>query len=83
MLLVGQKEGHPACKKTVVRCRHGCLSGASCRLAHGRADASAAHCLASGQSAIKRVCVIHVQMLIFHCCVVIVHTRLLCAFYNK
>ena len=26
---------------------------------------------------------IHVQMLIFHCSVVILRTRLLCAFYNE
>ena len=33
-LLVGRQEGHPACKKTrVVRCWHGYLSGARCRLA--------------------------------------------------
>jgi len=43
-LLVGQQEGHPACKKLsggvlVV------VSGLRCRLAHGPADASATHCL--------------------------------------
>jgi len=27
MLLVGRQEGHPACKKTVVMCWHGYLSG--------------------------------------------------------
>ena len=33
-LLVGRQEGHPACKKLrVVRCWHGYLSGARCRLA--------------------------------------------------
>jgi len=45
MLLVGQQEGHPACKR---------LSGgvlvwlsvtARCRLAYGPADATATHCL--------------------------------------
>jgi len=37
-LLVGQQEGHPACKTSggvLV-----CLSGARCRLAHGPADAT-------------------------------------------
>ena len=41
MLLVGQQEGHPACKKRVVGCRRGYLSGARCRLAYGQADATA------------------------------------------
>ena len=44
-LLVGRQEGHPACKKRVVGCWHGCLSGARCRLAYGSADATATHCL--------------------------------------
>ena len=44
-LLVGRQEGHPACKKRVVRCWRGCLSGARCRLAYGPADATATHCL--------------------------------------
>jgi len=45
-LLVGWQEGHPACKKTgVVRCWHGYLSGARCRLAYVPADATATHCL--------------------------------------
>jgi len=44
-LLVGQQEGHPACKKRVVGCWHGCLSGARCRLAYDPADATATHCL--------------------------------------
>jgi len=45
-LLVGRQEGHPACKKTwVVKCWHGYLSGARCRLAYVPADATAAHCL--------------------------------------
>jgi len=43
-LLVGQQEGHPACKKlsggVLVW-----LSGARCRLAYGPADATATHCL--------------------------------------
>ena len=45
MLLVGRQEGHPACKKRVVGCWCGCLSGAMCRLAYGLADATATHCL--------------------------------------
>jgi len=44
-LLVGRQEGHPACKKRVVGCWCGCLSGAGCRLAYGPADAAATHCL--------------------------------------
>ena len=44
-LLVGRQEGHPACKKRVVGCWHGCLCGARCRLAYGPADATATHCL--------------------------------------
>jgi len=44
-LFVGQQEGHPACKNRVVRCWHGCLSGARCRLAYVPADAIATHCL--------------------------------------
>ena len=43
MLLVGRQEGHPACKKRVVSCWRGCLSGAWCRLAYGPADATATH----------------------------------------
>jgi len=42
-LLVGRQEGHPACKKRVVGCWRGCLSGARCRLAYGPADAIATH----------------------------------------
>ena len=42
-LLVGQQEGHPACKNRVVGCWCGCLSGARCRLAYGSADATATH----------------------------------------
>jgi len=44
-LLVGQQEGHPACKKRVVGCWRGYLAGARCRLACGPADATATHCL--------------------------------------
>jgi len=44
-LLAGRQEGHPACKKYVVGCWRGYLSGARCRLAHGPADATATHCL--------------------------------------
>jgi len=45
-LLVGQQEGHPACKKTrVVGCWHCYLSGARCSLAYGPADATATHYL--------------------------------------
>ena len=44
-LLVGRQEGHPACKKRVVGCWHGYLSGAICRLAYGPADATVTHCL--------------------------------------
>ena len=49
-LLVGRQEGHPACKNRVVRCWHGYLSGARCRLAYVPADATATHCLASVKS---------------------------------
>jgi len=44
-LLVGRQEGHPACKKRVVGCWHGYLSGARCRFAYGSADATGTHCL--------------------------------------
>ena len=44
-LLVVQQEEHPACKKIVVGCWRGYLSGARCRLAYGPADAAATHCL--------------------------------------
>ena len=44
-LLVGQQEGHPACKNWAVGCWRGYLSGARCRLASGPADATATHCL--------------------------------------
>ena len=46
-----------------------------------------AHPGSTGQRAIKQVCVcvcvIHVQVLIFHCSLVIVHTHFSCAFCNK
>jgi len=44
-LLGGRQEGHPACKKTVVRCWRGYLSGVRCRLAYGPADGTATHYL--------------------------------------
>ena len=49
-LLVGQQEGHPACKNWAVGCWHGYLSRARCRLAYGPADATATHSLASVKS---------------------------------
>jgi len=45
MLLVGQQEGHPACKKLNGGYWHGYLSGARCRLAYGPAVATATQCL--------------------------------------
>jgi len=44
-LLVGRQEGHPACKNRMVGCGSGYLSGAMCRFAYGRVDATATHCL--------------------------------------
>jgi len=45
-LLVGRQEGHPACKELSGGVLgRGYLSGASCRLAYGPADATATHCL--------------------------------------
>jgi len=44
-LLVGRQEGHPACKKLSGGVLAWYLSGASCRLAYGPADATATHCL--------------------------------------
>ena len=46
-LLVGQQEGHPACKKLSggVLAMVICLSGVRCRLAYCPADATATHCL--------------------------------------
>jgi len=42
MLLVGQLEGHPACKNIrVVGCWRGYLSGAQCRLAYSPVDSTA------------------------------------------
>ena len=43
-LLVGQQEGHPACKKLSGGVL-AWLSGARCRLAYGPDDATATHCL--------------------------------------
>jgi len=75
-LLVGWQEEHPACKKTVVGCWRGYLSGARCRLTYDPADATATRSLASvksrlvlvlahpgspGKRAIKRVCVCSLQ----------------------
>jgi len=42
-LLVGQQEGHPACKNWVVGCWHGYLSGVRCRFAYNPADVTATH----------------------------------------
>jgi len=71
-LLVGQQEEHPPCKKRVVGCWYGYLSGVRCRLAYGPADATViffskiqigftflvpAHPGSSGKMAVKRVCV--------------------------
>ena len=44
-LLVGWQEGHLVCKKWVVGCWRGYLSGARCRLAYGPGDATATHYL--------------------------------------
>ena len=44
-LLVGQHEGHPACKKLSGGFWHGYLSGTRCRFAYGPADATATHSL--------------------------------------
>jgi len=41
----GGMKGIRPVKNWVVGCWHGYLSGASCRLAHGPADATATHCL--------------------------------------
>ena len=43
-LLVGQQEGHTACKNWVVGCWRSYLSEARCRLAYDPADATATHC---------------------------------------
>ena len=43
MLLCGRQKGIRPVKNWVMRCWHGCLSGARCRLAHGPADATATH----------------------------------------
>jgi len=42
-LLVGQQEGHPACKKQ--EWWYAGVAVARCRLAYGPADATAIHCL--------------------------------------
>jgi len=47
MLLIGQQEGHQACKKNLVGCWHGYLPGVRCRFAYGPADATATHSLAT------------------------------------
>ena len=44
-LLVGQQEGHPACKKLSGGYWCGYLSEARCRLAYGPADVTATYCL--------------------------------------
>ena len=44
-LLVGQQEGHPACKNWQVTCWHGYLLEARCTLAYGPANAGATYCL--------------------------------------
>jgi len=44
-LLVGQQEGHPACKKLSGGVLAWYLSEARCRLAYGPADAIVTHCL--------------------------------------
>ena len=42
---LGGRKGIRPVKTWVVRCWHGCLSGARCRLAYGPAGATATHCL--------------------------------------
>ena len=42
---LGGRQGIRPVKNWVVRCWHGYLSGAMCRLAYGPADATATHCL--------------------------------------
>jgi len=44
-MLVGQQEGHPACKKLSGGVLVWYLTAARCRLAYGLADAIATHCL--------------------------------------
>ena len=44
-LLVGQQEGHPACKKLSGGMLAWFLSGARCRFAYGPTDATATHYL--------------------------------------
>jgi len=45
MLLVGQQEGHPACKKLGGGCWCGYLSGSRCKFACGPTNAIATHYL--------------------------------------
>ena len=45
MLLVGQQEGHPVCKKLSGGVLASLSVGARCRLAYGPADVTATHCL--------------------------------------
>ena len=47
---LGSRKGIRPVKNWVVGCWHGYLSGASCRLAYGPADATATYCLASVKS---------------------------------
>ena len=71
-LLVGRQEEHPAYKKLSGEVLSGYLSGATCRLAYGPANATATHCLflqtgfaflvpahpgSPGKRAVKWVCV--------------------------
>jgi len=44
-LLLDWQEGHPACKKLEWWGAGVVMSGATCRLAYGPADATATHCL--------------------------------------
>ena len=50
MLVVGQQEGHVACKKPEWWAAGVVLSGVMCRLAYGPADATVNHSLASVKS---------------------------------
>jgi len=45
MLLIWRQEGHLACKKLVVGCWRGCLSGTRCKFAYSPADDTVTHCL--------------------------------------
>jgi len=61
MLLVGRREGHPACKKLTGGVLAWLSVWSEVQTAHSPADATATHCLLlSGsprQRAVKRVCV--------------------------